>query len=46
MEIIDVEESINTLEQDSPEDSIIIEEPPALTIAEKESLIKEKRNRF
>lgn len=45
MEIIDVEESINTLEQDSPEDSII-EEPPAITIAEKESLKKEKRNHF
>lgn len=46
METVDIEESINTLEDGNPENSIIIEEPPALTLEEKESIVREKRNRF
>ncbi len=45
MEIVEVEESINTLEEKNPEDNII-EEPPVLTEAEIVSLVREKRNIF
>ena len=45
MEIVEVEESINTLDGGSPEENAVTEEPPALTQEEKDLIIRKKQDR-